>query len=154
MLRKIAVCFIVFLTLIPSNSFAANEDKCQSLKPIFGDKVEFDDGVCRVEVARKELKVKHMGHILSPEMMELELNANFQTIGKQTYVMGEFALLENEVQPVVDALRSAGVEVSAIHNHMIGEQPHMIYLHFQGMGDAQKLGTGVKQAMEKTSHSL
>ena len=53
-----------------------------------------------------------------------------------------------EVQPVLRALRKAGIHIVALHNHMIGEQPEFIFTHFWGKGPAQKLAEGFKAAQE------
>ncbi|WJH33684.1 DUF1259 domain-containing protein [Paenibacillus sp. CC-CFT747] len=85
---------------------------------------------------------------VSPELIELGFEANFEKKDSQTVVTGEFALLGEEVNPVVDALRKGGIEITAIHNHLIGEQPRILYLHFQGIGDRMALAKTVRLAIE------
>ena len=64
-------------------------------------------------------------------------------------VAGDIAMLENEVNPVLKALRSNGLDVVAIHHHMINTQPMIIFLHYWGRGPAEKLATGFKAAVDQ-----
>jgi hypothetical protein len=64
--------------------------------------------------------------------------------------MGDLVLLESEVTPVVTALLAGGLDVLAIHNHLVGENPHVIYVHFAGHGDAATLARALKGALETT----
>ena len=63
-------------------------------------------------------------------------------------VDGDFIMTAKEVQPVLQALRKAGIHIVALHNHMIGEQPAFIFTHFWGKGPAQELAQGVKAALD------
>jgi Domain of Unknown Function (DUF1259) len=68
--------------------------------------------------------------------------------------MGDLVLLEPELTPVVSALQAGGIDVTAIHNHLIGEAPHVVYLHFSGHGEAAALAATLKQALGKTATPL
>jgi hypothetical protein len=61
---------------------------------------------------------------------------------------GDFIMTAGEVQPVLRALRKAGIHVVALHNHMIGEQPALYFTHFWGKGEAQTLARGLKGALD------
>jgi hypothetical protein len=63
-------------------------------------------------------------------------------------VDGDFIMTAGEVQPVLRALRKAGINIVALHNHMIGEQPAFYFLHFWGKGPTQELARGVKAALD------
>lgn len=76
--------------------------------------------------------------------------ANFEKVGNQTIVMGEFALLEDEVNPVISELRKGKIEVSTLHNHMLGENPRIHYVHFQGTGKLDQLAQTVETAIKTT----
>ena len=70
-------------------------------------------------------------------------------------VMGDTVMLGSEVNPVIDALRAGGIEVVALHNHMLGEQPQIMFMHYQGEGDADALARTVRRAIDqlgKRSH--
>ena len=74
--------------------------------------------------------------------------AAFAGSDDKAIVDGDFAMYENEVQPVLKALRSANINIVAIHNHMIGENPRVIFLHFWGVGSTSQLATGLKSALD------
>ena len=65
-------------------------------------------------------------------------------------VAGDFAMLENEVAPVIKALVENGIEVVAVHNHMVHEEPRIFFLHYWGVGQASKLAQGLKEALAQT----
>lgn len=154
-MKKLAVISLLLMISLPLTQAYANQTSdCKPLKRIFGNHVKAENTVCRLEIERKNLNVSHMGMKQSPEMMELSLMANFENVDNRTAIMGEFALLEQEVNSVIDALRKGGIEVSALHNHMMGENPRILYLHFQGMGDVVHLAETVKFAINKTSERI
>jgi hypothetical protein len=74
--------------------------------------------------------------------------AAFAGADEKAVVDGDFAMKENEVQSVLKALRKAGIDVVAIHNHMIGETPRIVFLHYWGVGPAVELAKGVRAALD------
>lgn len=77
---------------------------------------------------------------------------NFQPLGGgKAATTGDFVLLGREVDPVMRALRSAGIEVTALHSHMIGEQPTLYFMHFWGVGGAGELAAGLRSALDRTN---
>ena len=73
--------------------------------------------------------------------------AAFAGTDEMASVDGDFAMLEGELQGVLKALRSAGIHIVAIHNHMTQEEPQYVFLHYWGKGPAKKLAEGVKAAL-------
>jgi hypothetical protein len=73
--------------------------------------------------------------------------AAFTGTDENAMVMGDLVLLEDELNPVMEKLRSAGFEISAVHNHLIGETPRVVYLHYMGHGDAPRLATSLRDAL-------
>lgn len=148
-LLLVAVC-LMFLG--PANSGIAQQQKvdCKLLENYFSSHVDEEDGICSVEIVRRDLNVMHMGKKMSPETMELVFHFSFENIGDQTAVMGELALQEKEINPVIDQLRKGNLEVSALHNHMIYERPRIMYVHFQGLGDIKQQAAAIKKAIEQT----
>jgi hypothetical protein len=150
MKRILFLMISVLFFILPPNFSSANANSpaadCKPVQQVF-NKVSNDNGVCKVEVVRKELSVSYKGDKMSPEMMELAFSANFEKVGLQTVVMGEFALRQEEVNTVIDALRQGGLNVSALHNHMLFEDPRILFIHFQGKGDPVKLAQAVKYAI-------
>jgi hypothetical protein len=65
-------------------------------------------------------------------------------------VDGDFAMLEPELQGVLKALRGAGIDIVAIHQHMIGETPRIMFLHYWGVGSTQGLAQGLRAALDRT----
>src|SRR5205823_1544512 len=77
---------------------------------------------------------------------------NFQpTGGGKAAITGDFVLTGEEVNPVIKALRANGIEVTAIHSHMLTEQPRLIFMHFWANDDAIKLAKGLRAALDKTA---
>jgi hypothetical protein len=77
---------------------------------------------------------------------------NFQPTGNgKAAITGDFLVTGNEVNPLIRALRAGDIEVTAIHSHMLDEQPRMIFIHFWANDDALKLAKGVRAALEKTA---
>ena len=79
---------------------------------------------------------------------------NFEpTGGGKAAITGDFVLLGSEVNPVLKTLRERGIEVTALHSHMIDEQPRLIFMHFWAHDDAIKLAKGVREALDKTARA-
>ena len=77
--------------------------------------------------------------------------AAFAGSADKAVVDGDFAMLETELQGVLKALRAAGINVVAIHQHMVGEQPRILFLHFWGLGRAEDLAKELKAALGRTA---
>jgi hypothetical protein len=74
---------------------------------------------------------------------------NFQPLdGGRAAVTGDFVLTADEVNPVIRALRANGIEVTAIHNHMLDDEPRLFFMHFWAVGDAQALAKGLRAALD------
>ena len=77
---------------------------------------------------------------------------NFQATGDgKAAITGDFLVTGNEVNPLIRALRAGDIEVTAIHSHMLDEQPRMFFIHFWANDDALKLARGVRAALDKTA---
>ena len=68
----------------------------------------------------------------------------------QAMVMGDLVLLEDEVAPVMRALQTGGVEQTAVHNHLLREQPHVVYMHIHARGNAQSIARAIRDALAQT----
>ena len=73
------------------------------------------------------------------------------TGGGKAAITGDFVLTANEVNPVIQALRQNGIEVTAVHSHMLNEQPRLFFMHFWANDDALKLARGLRAALDKTA---
>jgi hypothetical protein len=75
---------------------------------------------------------------------------NFQpTGGGKAAVTGDFVLIAKEVNPVLKELRGHGIEMTALHSHMLDDQPRLFFMHFWANDDAQKLANGLRAALDK-----
>ncbi|HVI05632.1 MAG TPA: DUF1259 domain-containing protein, partial [Sphingomicrobium sp.] len=87
-----------------------------------------------------------------PATMGTGTGINFQPLGSgRSAVTGDFVLLGSEVDPVMRALVSSGIEVTALHSHMIGEQPVIYFMHFWGVGPTAQLASGLRGAVDRTN---
>jgi hypothetical protein len=87
-----------------------------------------------------------------PPSMGTGIAINFQPLdGGKAATTGDFVLTAEEVNPVLRALRENGIEVTALHNHMLGEEPRLFFMHFWGVDDAGKLAEGLKAALGKVN---
>jgi hypothetical protein len=85
-----------------------------------------------------------------PEAMGSAIAINFQsTGGGRVAITGDFVLAADEVNPVLRALRANGIEVTAVHNHMLDDEPRLFFMHFWGNDDPQKLAKGLRAALDR-----
>jgi hypothetical protein len=100
----------------------------------------------KVGLPRTDLQVSVHGLALKPGLA-LGSWAAFTGTESNAMVMGDLVLLEDELNPVMEKLRSAGFEISAVHNHLIEETPHVIYMHYMGHGGASGLAASLRAAL-------
>src|SRR6266849_1947970 len=106
--------------------------------------------VYKVSFPRSDLTVTLDGVTIKPALA-LGSWAAFKEIGGgQVLTMGDLVLLESEVSAVIDALQKGVIEQSAVHNHLLGESPHVMYVHFMGHGDAGALARTLRSALALT----
>ena len=84
-----------------------------------------------------------------PPALGTGIAINFQPTGAgKAAITGDFVLLGSEVNPVLKTLREHGIEVTALHSHMIEDSPHLFFMHFWANDDAQKLAQGLRAALD------
>jgi hypothetical protein len=105
--------------------------------------------VYKVSFPRSDLAVTADGVAIKPALA-LGSWIAFRESNGHAMAMGDLVLLEAEINPVIDVLQAGGIEQSALHNHLIGETPHVMYLHFSGHGDAAKLAATLHAALGVT----
>ena len=114
-----------------------------------GRKGKVNGGVYQVSVPRAEMP-KDSGMEV-PEAMGSAIAINFQPTGSgKAAITGDFVLTADEVNPVVRALHANGIEVTAIHNHMLNDEPRLFFMHFWANDDAQKLAKGLRAALDQS----
>jgi hypothetical protein len=121
------------------------------LDQIIGVKGAANGGVYQFNVTRRE-PITEDGMMVGMPAMGGATGINFQpTGGGKAAITGDFVLIGSEVNDVVRTLRANGIEVMAIHSHMLTEQPRIIFLHFWANEDAVKLAKGLREALDKTA---
>ena len=120
------------------------------LAQIVGTQGEQTGAVYKITIGRDDLKLTEMGAPINARM-GLNTWAAFVGTNDNAAVAGDVAMLANEVEPVLKALRKSGIDVVAIHHHMTGTQPKIYFLHYWGTGPAEKLATGFKAAVSETA---
>jgi hypothetical protein len=117
-----------------------------ALDQALGAKGANNGGVYQFGIPRAE-PIKD-GVMAVPPAMGSANAINFQpTGGGKAAITGDFVLVAKEVNPVAKALREHGIEVTALHNHMLDDEPHLFFMHFWANDDAKKLAEGLKAAL-------
>jgi Domain of Unknown Function (DUF1259) len=121
----------------------------KSIEAALGRSGKVNSGLLQVSVPRAE-KIMENGVELSPAM-GVTTALNFQPTGDgKTAITGDFVLVGREVNPVARTLREHGIQVTAVHNHALGDTPRLFYMHFWANDDAVKLARGLRAALEQT----
>jgi hypothetical protein len=116
------------------------------IEAIVGTKGELAKGVYKLTIGRKT----SMGGHVAGKAMGVNTWAAFAGSDERAIVDGDFAMLEDELQGVLKALRKANINVVAIHNHMTQETPRIIFLHYWGVGNTRDLARGLRNALDAT----
>lgn len=120
------------------------------LDQIIGVKGQSNGGVYQFAVPRRDPVSEAGMQLAPPGPMGVAEAINFQPTGNgKAAITGDFVLTGDEVNPVIKALRSNGIEVTALHSHMLDEQPRLFFCHFWANDDAGKLAQGLRAALEK-----
>lgn len=137
----------------PAQSFGGTPLPAQSsidaapLQKILSSKGETKDGMFKAVFGRS---VKMPCGCTAGKEMGVNTWAAFAGANDNALVDGDFVVLENELQPVLKSLRKSGINIVAIHHHMVGETPRTIFLHYWGRGPATDLAEAVKRALGNT----
>jgi hypothetical protein len=121
----------------------------KKLDDILGYKGEMSKGVYKYTIGRPDVSLKEHGTTITT-YAGFNTWAAFQGSPDHAAVAGDFTMLEDEVAPVIKTLIENGVEVVAVHNHMVHEQPKIFFLHYWGVGNAEQLARGLKAALDQT----
>ena len=134
----------------PASSPATTLDTAKIAK-IVGHDGEQSGAVYKITIGRDDLKLKDMGATINARM-GLNTWAAVYGTNDSAAIAGDIAMLEKEVTPTLKALRSHGLDVVAIHQHMLSTQPTVIFLHYWGQGKADDLANGFKAALDQLGH--
>lgn len=133
-----------------SNEAVQNTLDTTQLSEILGHTTaEMNKGVYKYTIGRPDVNLREHG---VPVTTFLGFNtwAAWQGTPEKAAVAGDFAMLEDEVEHVIKALVANGIEVVAVHNHMVHEQPRIFFLHYWGVGKAEQLAYGLRAALDQT----
>ena len=131
---------------------AADKPNEKLVLAIMGVKGKDNGGIYAFTVKRRD-PIMQDGMLLTPVgPMGVATGINFQpTGGGKAAITGDFVMVAEEVNPVIKALRENGIEVTALHSHMLNEQPRLFFMHFWANDDALKLARGLRAALDKTA---
>jgi Domain of Unknown Function (DUF1259) len=150
-----AIKQVIALTKTPAPSQPASTPPTVDLDTaaidqVLGYKGKVNGGVYQVVAPRAE-KITDAGMPV-PGSMGLGTAINFQpTGGGKAAITGDFVLLDSEVNPVIKALRQNGIQVTAIHSHMLTEQPRLFFMHFWANDNSVNLAKGLRAALDQTN---
>jgi hypothetical protein len=135
----------------PASQPALDLDQA-AIEKTLGAKGTPNGGVLQFSIPRADAIREHSTTI--PAGMGMAIVINFQpTGGGKAAITGDYVLLAREVNPVLKTLRDNGIEVTALHSHMLDEQPRLLFMHFWANDDAQKLADGLKAALDKVKRA-
>ena len=145
---KYAISLLVATVIIAGPGLAGAVDPdWKAVEQALGKSGQLQTGdVFRIGMPRTDLTVTVKGvPVKAP--FALGSYAAFKQIGSQAMVMGDLVLLDQEVPPVMSSLFAGGLEVTAVHNHLNEISPHVMYMHYEGHGDAVQLAKALRQAL-------
>lgn len=147
---------LLLAVLVAGGAAAGTEPSWEAVDKVFGGVGKtLPGGIYRFGWPRSDLHVR-VGNVAVEPALALGSWGAFLRVGggEQAMTMGDLVLLDSEVTPVVTSLEVSGLEVTAIHNHLLNETPHVTYVHFSGHGDTAVLAKGLKRALERTKTPL
>lgn len=144
--------FILIFLLFFSFTVAAQQQSpnWQTVEKVFGRKGTVQEDVFKVTFPRSDLKVK-VGEVPTEPGLALTSWIAFKQIGSRSMIMGDLVLLQEEVAPVMNKFVKDGIQVTGLHNHIIGESPRVMYMHYSAQGDPVQLAETMKAALALTN---
>ncbi len=162
-LRRAALVTAIAISLVTNTASAqARARSARKLPPADWTQVEQALGrtgtpnpgdVMKFSFPRTDLKIVVAGITLKPALA-LGSWVAFERIADHAMVMGDIVLLESEVAPVMGSLQQNGIEQTALHNHLLGESPPVVYMHIRAIGNAARIARAVRAALEFTNTPL
>jgi len=137
---------LVLVTGIAPSAFGQQNNNWKPVEDAMGRPGTVIGEVLRFGMPRKDLHVMVRGTAIKAGLA-LGSWAAFTKMGKDAMVMGDLVLTEDEIEPVMRKLQEGGIEIAAINNHLIGEQPRVLYMHIESRGDAVQMATAIHEAL-------
>jgi hypothetical protein len=132
------------VTVFPGKIASDNKITPAPLEAVFGMKGQANNGMFKVVIGRE---AKMHGIVVSSQM-GVNTWAAFAGSDDEAVVDGDFAILEDELQPILKTMRAEDINIVAIHQHMTQEQPHYLFLHYWGKGRTVDLAKSIKKALD------
>src|SRR5438552_1050666 len=152
MLKIISVLIAVMLATMASVAAQTVPADYQKALDVLGRKGDFHDHVLKINLPRSDLQVSVQGVPAPTPFGFGGWIAMTKGAHGHDVMMGDLVLLQEEVNPVMSALLDNGLEVTALHNHFLWEQPRIFYMHVHGMGRPADLARKVKPALDLIGH--
>ena len=133
----------------PAEPSAADKAALDKVQEVLGRKGTMAGRVLQVGVPRAA-KIEEDG-VEVPPSQGMANSLNFQVVGSRVATTGDFVLITDEVNPVIRELEAHGIQVTALHSHMLRESPRLFFMHFWGLDDPARIGEGLKAALGKVA---
>ena len=153
---KLVSGLLLGLTLLASPAYAQRDVQrlnTEAIATAIGKQGELTGEMYKVSFPRSDVTVKVGGVVIQPALALMGWAA-FIKSGNSAVTYGDLVVLEDEVNPVIRKLEERGLELSALHNHLLHETPRIMYIHFVGRGDEVELAKGVREALALTKSPL
>ena len=153
---KLVSGLVLGLTLLASSAFAqgnAQQLNTDGIARAIGKPGDLTGAMYKVSFPRSDLAVK-VGNFAVKPALALMAWAAFVKSGDTVFTYGDLVVLEDEINPVISKLEEKGLELSALHNHLLHETPRIMYIHFVGRGNEVELAKGVREAIALTKSPL
>jgi hypothetical protein len=147
-----AICLLSLILSLGSTRPTFGADFA-NVETILGVKGQMQEGVMVFRFPRSDVQVQIDGEPV-PTALGFAGWTAWKATGNEAMVMGDLVLLEKEVNRVISALEDANINISALHNHFLNENPRVMFMHVDGMGDPEKLARGLKNALSQTGIPL
>ena len=138
--------FCVWIMICSGSAYSAD---FSDLEKTLGVPGQMQVGAVVFSFPRSDIKVTIDGEPV-PTAFGFGSWTAWKEMGKESMVMGDLVLLQKEINPVISALAEANINVTALHNHFLGEEPRIMYMHIYGMGQKATLAWGIRAALDKT----
>src|SRR2546428_14077391 len=138
---------------LSTTTFAADDDWAPVAQALGRSGAQLPGGIYRVGLGRSDLKVT-VDEVTIRPTLALGSYLAFQKMGSEAMVMGDLVLLHEEVNPVMKKLVEGGIEITALHNHLLRSSPATMYMHFYGRGDPVKLAAALRAGLAESKTPL
>jgi hypothetical protein len=144
----LALLLLLFSLVCLGSAFGA--EKIEAVEKILGVKGQVQEGATVFSFPRSDIKVTIDGDSV-PTGIGFGGWTAWKAVKDQYMIMGDLVLLEKEIYPVISALAEANINVTGLHNHFIGEEPRVMYMHVGGTGNPETMAKGLRSVLDKTA---